>query len=93
MTGAKTRANPRHPNPEVVQDAEAVFAKMGITPEEAIRIFYKQTALRGAFPIEELIPNEETQEAARQSRSGVGVVRHSNADEIAAEFDNARTNC
>ena len=30
--------------------AEAVFAEIGISPEEAVAIFYKQTALQGSFP-------------------------------------------
>ena len=61
MTSAKAKVPHGHPDPEVVQKAEAVFAKMGMTPDEAIAIFYKQTALHGSFPITELIPNEETQ--------------------------------
>ena len=47
-----------------------MFAEMGMTPEEAINVFYKQTALRGSFPITELIPNEETQEVIRKARAG-----------------------
>ena len=51
MTSAKAKVPHGHPDPEVVQKAEAVFAKMGMTPDEAIAIFYKQTALHGSFPI------------------------------------------
>ena len=59
----KTRPAPPHPNPKTVQQAEKVFAGMGMTPAEAIALFYKQTALHGDFPITEMIPNEITQAA------------------------------
>ena len=78
---------PRHRDPEVVSKAEKIFAEMGITPEEAIGIFYKQTALHGKFPITELIPNEETQAAIREASAGIGMKRYSSADEFLAELD------
>ena len=64
-TKTRRRATP-HPNPKVVKQAEKIFAGMGMTPAEAIALFYKQTALHDAFPITELIPNEETQAALRE---------------------------
>ena len=91
MTSAKAKAPHGHPDPEVVRRAEAVFAKMGITPEQAIAIFYKQTALHGTFPIENLIPNEETQEVIRQARAGENLISVGSVDELIAEFRDART--
>ena len=58
MTSAQAKVNPRHPDPEVVRKAEAIFAKLGITPEEAVNILYKQTVLHGAFPISDLGPTK-----------------------------------
>jgi DNA-damage-inducible protein J len=78
---------PRHRDAEVVRKAEAIFADMGMTPEEAIGIFYKQTALHGKFPITELIPNEETQAAIRKANAGVGIKRYASMDEFRAELD------
>ena len=91
MTSAKRKSPARHPDPEVVQQAEAVFAEMGMTPEEAINVFYKQTALRGSFPITELIPNEETQEVIRKARAGEDLISVGSAEELMAEFRDART--
>ena len=70
----------------MVRKAEAIFAEMGMTPEEAIGIFYKQTALHGKFPITELIPNEETQAAIREAQEGIGLVRYSNVEEMMADL-------
>ena len=92
MTDAMAKVGPRHPDPEVVRKAEAVFGKMGMTPEEAIAIFYKQTALQGVFPITKLVPNEETQKAIRTARDGKDVVSYGSVDEMMAEFDDARAN-
>ena len=90
MTSAKAKAPHGHSDPEVVRKAEAVFAKMGMTPEQAIAVFYKQTALHGTFPIENLIPNEETQEVVRKARAGDDLTSVESVDELMAEFQNAR---
>ena len=71
----KAKGPQRHPDPDVVRNAEAVFAEMGMTPEEAVAVLYKQTALHGCFPITDLIPNEETQETARRARGRLGRVQ------------------
>ena len=67
---AKAKGPQRHPDPDVVRKAEALFAEMGLTLDEAIPIFYKQTALHDSFPITELVPNEETQETIRRAQAG-----------------------
>ena len=90
MTSAKVEtgaAAPKHHDPEVVAKAEAIFAEMGMTPEEAISLFYKQTALRGDFPITEWYPNEETQAAIQEARAGIGLVKYSSLEEFRAEQD------
>lgn len=80
----QTDVPPKHRDPEVVRKAEAIFAEMGMTPEEAVGIFYKQTALHGKFPITELIPNEETQAALREPKENM--VRYASVDEMMADL-------
>ena len=87
MTGAKATTAPRHHDPDVVAKAEAIFAEMGMTPEEAISLFYKQTALRGDFPITEWYPNEETQAAMREARAGIGIKKYASVAEMRADMD------
>ena len=82
--GAKVGGRPPHPNPKVVKEAERIFAGMGMTPYEAVVIFYKQTALHGDFPITELIPNEITQAALREPRESL--VRYGSVDEMIADL-------
>ena len=87
MARNTSKITPRHPDPEVVEKAEEIFAGMGMSPEEAISIFYKQTALRGEFPITDLIPNEEVQTTIREAQTGIGLVRYSSLEEFRAELD------
>ena len=90
MTSAKVEtgaAAPKHHDPEVVAKAEAIFAEMGMTPEEAISLFYKQTALRGDFPITEWYPNEETQAAIQEARAGIGIKKYASVAEMRADMN------
>ena len=87
LVGMKTGRTPPHPDPKVVRQAEKVFAGMGMTPYEAVVIFYKQTALRGDFPITELIPNEETQLAILEARAGIGLIRGRTFAEMLADAE------
>ena len=73
-----------HRDPKVVRRAEKVFAGMGMTPYEAVALFYKQTALHEDFPITELIPNEETQAALREPPESL--VSYGSVDEMHADL-------
>ena len=79
---------PPHRDPKVVKQAEKIFAAMGMTPAEAVALFYKQTALHGQFPITELIPNEETQAAIRDARAGIGIKKYASVAEMRADLNN-----
>ena len=51
---------------DLKQAAEAVFSKLGVSPSDAIRIFYKQVELHQGFPFEVRIPNAETLAAIKE---------------------------
>ena len=87
MTRPYRRRTPAHPDPKVVKQSEKIFAGMGMTACEAVGIFYKQTALRGDFPITELIPNEETQLAIWDALAGIGLIRGRTVAEMLAEAE------
>lgn len=52
-------------DPATKEAAEDVFAKLGLSPSEAVRLFYRQVELYQGFPFELRIPNEETVRAIR----------------------------
>jgi DNA-damage-inducible protein J len=56
--------------PKTKQKAEGVLRKLGLTPTEAIRIFYKQISLRGGLPFPIEMPNELTASTLEKSRRG-----------------------
>lgn len=56
--------------PQIKQKAEGVLRKLGLTPTEAIRIFYRQITLRGGLPFPVEIPNELTAATLEKSRRG-----------------------
>ncbi len=56
--------------PEVKIAAEAVFKKLGLTPSQAIKMFYRQAALQQGLPFTVSIPNRETLDAMRELEEG-----------------------
>jgi DNA-damage-inducible protein J len=59
---------------ELKEEAEAVFAAIGLTTAEAIRIFMQQTVNSGGLPFKPTakVPNRETVQAIRELEEGGG---------------------
>ena len=55
--------------PDLKKDAEQVLAEVGLSPTEAIRLFYRQVSLHKGLPFEVRVPNAETRAAIEQTRS------------------------
>jgi DNA-damage-inducible protein J len=71
--------------PQTKQKAEGVLRQLGLTPTEAIRIFYRQISLRGGLPFPVAIPNELTSSTLEKSRRGEDIQEF---DSIEALFKN-----
>ena len=56
--------------PRTKRKAEAVLKKLGLSPAEAIRLFYRQIDLRGGLPFPVEIPNESTVRTILKSQKG-----------------------
>ncbi len=67
---AKTEMIRARVEPELKRGAETVFKALGLSPTEAITLFYKQVTLRRGLPFVIKIPNLETREAMRQALEG-----------------------
>lgn len=83
----KTAAVHSRIQPEIKQRAEDILQRLGLSPTEAIRMFYTQITLRNGLPFEVLIPNEETEKAMEDSRSGRKLERFKSADELFKSWD------
>ncbi len=74
---------------ELKQEAEAIFADMGMTTAEAIRIFLKQVVNSGGLPFQPTVksPNAKTLAAIAELEAGGGQAFQS-TDELFANWDN-----
>jgi len=70
---AKTEMIRARVEPDLKHDAEIVLEKLGMTPTEAITLFYKQVKLHRGLPFPVRIPNKETIRAIRETRAGKNV--------------------
>ena len=63
-------------------NAEAVLDELGLTASDAIRLFYKQIAMRKGLPFDVVIPNASTRKAIREVKDGRGLSRYNDTDEM-----------
>ena len=68
--------------PDLKIEAEQVLAQVGLTPTEAIRLFYRQVSLLGGLPFEVRIPNADTKAAIIEARSGKGLKSYKSAADL-----------
>jgi DNA-damage-inducible protein J len=62
--------------------AEDIFEELGLSPTEAINLFYRQVCLRNGLPFAVLIPNELTEETLKKSARGEDIIEVENIDEL-----------
>ncbi|MDH3598094.1 MAG: type II toxin-antitoxin system RelB/DinJ family antitoxin [Candidatus Tectomicrobia bacterium] len=77
---AKTEQVNVRMDPKVKAEAEAVFAQLGMTPSQAIMMFYRQVSLQQGLPFAVRIPNAETLEAMRELDEGQALRRYESFD-------------
>ena len=65
-------------NADLKQAAEAVFRQVGLSAEEAIRIFYSQVKLRSGIPFDVVVPNQMTLDAIDEARYPEQLERYPN---------------
>ena len=56
--------------PSLKQQAEEILAEVGLSPTQAITLFYRQIELSGGLPFEIRIPNETTLMTFRATDEG-----------------------
>ncbi len=70
--------------PGTKRKAEVVLRHLGLSPTEAIRLFYRQICLRSGLPFPVSLPNALTRETLQKSRQGEGVTRFDSLEKMAA---------
>ena len=56
--------------PDLKLAAESVLKELGLTPTEAITLFYKQVTLKHGLPFAVELPNAETRAAMQDAADG-----------------------
>jgi DNA-damage-inducible protein J len=73
---AKTETIRARVDAQLKADAEAVLDKLGLNASEAIRLFYRQVALRKGLPFDVKLPNAATRRAMKELDEGKGAIRY-----------------
>ena len=81
---SKTESIRARVEPDLKAQAEAVFGALGLTPTEAITLFYRQVTLHHGLPFPVRIPNEATQAALRDAMTGENLTEWSGLDALKA---------
>jgi DNA-damage-inducible protein J len=74
-------------DPETKELTEQILGKLGITPTEAIRLLYRQIAMRGEFPIELKVPNALTAETLRKADRGEDLESFESSADLMASWE------
>jgi DNA-damage-inducible protein J len=73
--------------PQTKKKAEGVLRKLGLSPTEAIRLFYRQICLRGGLPFPVLIANELTTKTLEKSHRGEDVETFDTLEEMFTSWE------
>lgn len=81
---AKTEMIRARVEPELKSQAEEVFSMLGLSPTEAITLFYRQVTLHQGLPFAVKVPNAETIAAMRQARAGEDLTEYADLEDLKA---------
>ena len=68
--------------PNLKDDVEKLFKKMGLTTTEAINLFYRQVKLRNGLPFNVVIPNRTTEKVFRNTDAKRNLIRCADAEDM-----------
>ena len=68
--------------PDLKDNAENIFRKLGLTSTQAITLFYKQVEIRNGLPFDMVIPDETTAKTFDDTDSGRNLVVCEDADDM-----------
>ncbi len=69
------------------EEVEGVLKELGMTPTEAINLFYNQIRLQRGLPFNVLIPNEETVQVLRDTDEGKNLVKYKTIEDMFKDLD------
>ena len=68
------------------QASERILRRIGMTPTDAVRLLYRQIALRREFPLELRVPNQVTASTLSRSDRGEEVEMFDSVEQMVASW-------
>jgi DNA-damage-inducible protein J len=86
-TTVKTAVVHARIEPKTKAEAEGVLRRLGLTPAEAIRLFYTQICRRKGVPFAVAVPNEITKQTLEKSQRGEDVEEFESLEGMFASWE------
>lgn len=67
--------------------SERILERIGMTPTEAVRLLYRQIALRKEFPLELRVPNKLTASTLEKSDRGEEIETFDSLDDMVSSWN------
>jgi len=71
---------------ETKELSEGVLKQIGMSPTDAVRLLYRQIALRGEFPLELRVPNALTAKTLNDSDKDIDIESFDSLDDLQASW-------
>lgn len=68
--------------PELKEQAEQIFHRLGLNVTQAITLFYKQVELRNGLPFDVVIPNDTTRQTLADTDAERNLIECENAEDM-----------
>ena len=72
--------------PDLKRDAEEVFEKLGLSPTQAVTLFYRQVSMRRGLPFDVVVPNTTTRRTFEATDAGRDVTICRDAADLFAKL-------
>jgi len=68
--------------PDLKKRVDSLFRRLGLSPSEAITLFYRQVEIRKGLPFDVVIPTETTRKTLEDTDSGRNLILCNDADDM-----------
>jgi DNA-damage-inducible protein J len=79
---AKTAVVRARIEPELKADVEYILGELGLSPTDAVTLFYRQIKLNRGLPFEIKVPNEVTLNTFKDTDAGKNITRSENKKDL-----------
>lgn len=74
-------------DPELKKDTEAILSELGLSPSQAITLFYRQITLMEGLPFPVRLPNAATRKALLEAKERYPLETYHTVDDLIEDLD------